>query len=269
MTLLKSALFYAEYGWPVLPVSPTKGPCCDHGVYSATVDESTIKQWWRETPDANIATVCKEWLVLDIDPRNGGDQTLLELLDKHGPIPTTWTARTGGGGVHYYFKHPAGLSDIPLGPLLDGIDIKGNGKHYVLVPPSRSKSGVYTWIKSPRGPLAQCPKWLFDLIVELKTVRVSEPVELPRDSVCNVLDRAVRYADKLDLAISGSGGQSALWSAALKVARGFALSESDAVAALSSWNMRCSPPWSEGDLRRAVRRALTVAKTPALGSLLT
>jgi hypothetical protein len=45
-----------------------------------------------------------ECCVLDVDPRHGGDITLALLEQKHGPLPVTWTAKTGGGGAHYFFR---------------------------------------------------------------------------------------------------------------------------------------------------------------------
>lgn len=42
-------------------------------------------------------------VVLDIDPRHGGDDSLADLQSEHGALPLTVTALTGGGGQHHYF----------------------------------------------------------------------------------------------------------------------------------------------------------------------
>jgi hypothetical protein len=39
-------------------------------------------------------------LVLDVDPRNGGDEALRAVQTEHAILPTTLTSRTGGGGNH-------------------------------------------------------------------------------------------------------------------------------------------------------------------------
>lgn len=269
--MMRAALQYGAHGWPVLPVSPGKGPRCDHGVHSATTDERQIRRWWASNPDANVAVSCRRGMfwVLDIDPRNGGDETLANWLEEHGPLPRTWTARTGGGGVHYYFAHEERFEAIPLGHLAEGIDVKGDSRHYVLVPPSRSKSGAYRWLVSPREPLASAPRWLVDLVVKLKTPPPEEPVSrVTTVAAADKVKRARKYAQHLEPAISGQGGQRALWIAACKIARGFDLDEGEAVAVLcDEWNDSCEPAWSRDDIRRTVKRALELSTMPA-GKLL-
>jgi hypothetical protein len=69
----------------------------------ATTDEATIREWWRMWPASNvgIATGRAFGMVLDVDPRNGGLDALAALEEKHGKLPETLTADTGGDGVHY------------------------------------------------------------------------------------------------------------------------------------------------------------------------
>src|SRR5258707_9686763 len=92
---LNRALDYASRGWPVLPLysveggrctcgdvncrSPGKHPRTQHGVKDASAHSSQIGLWWRWWPSSNvgIATgVASGLLVLDIDPRNGGEASL-------------------------------------------------------------------------------------------------------------------------------------------------------------------------------------------------
>jgi hypothetical protein len=68
-------------------------------------------------------------LALDIDPRNGGSDTLAVWERTHGSIPFTLEAVTGGGGRHFLFQYPAGR--IKSGPLAAGIDLKGEGGYIV------------------------------------------------------------------------------------------------------------------------------------------
>jgi hypothetical protein len=267
--MIDHALTYARRGWAVFPVAPGKAPLCAHGVHSATTEHGQISAWWQRHPDANVAVRCSLFWVLDIDPRNGGDETLLEWLDIHGPLPHTWTARTGGGGVHYYFVHDTRLDELPLGPLARGIDIKGGGRHYVLVPPSVSKSGAYRWLVPPSHVLAPAPEWLLRLVVRTKRPKIAEAAPFsPSSSEDRRFERAIRYARQLDPAVSGQGGQQALWRAAVKLTRGFDLSPSEAYAILArEWNLQCSPPWSAPDLHRAVHRARDLGRMP-IGALL-
>jgi len=75
--------------------------------------------------------------------------------------PGTLTATTGGGGKHYYFKHPG--VEVPCAVrFMSGVDCRGDAG-YVVVPPSLHKSGRrYRWENSkiavvdiPAGLLTQ------------------------------------------------------------------------------------------------------------------
>lgn len=268
--MLTAALKYAGHGWPVFAIDPTdKVPIVEHGVYSATTDERQIRSWWSWKPEANIAVRCSEFFVVDVDPLSGGDETLQRWIDLHGPMPRTWTARTGSGGVHYYFRHNVALEALPLGRLHKGagIDIKGNGKHYVLVPPSQTKRGPYRWIISPREPLAAAPRWLIHLIVRCKTVKAPEPVRV--SSWCSSdlkVRRAKGFAALQSPAISGSHGSTQTFKVCMNVARGFQLTEDEALEALADWNRRCEPPWSEDELRRKIQQALDHGQKVPMGA---
>lgn len=78
----------------------------------------------------------------------------------------------------------------------------------------------------------------------------------------SVIERARRYLDRMPLAISGSGGHSAFWSACLAMVRGFALDEADAFELLREYSDRCSPPWSEREIEHKIKQAGERANVP-------
>lgn len=88
--MLQAALELAEAGWAVFPVDRfTKSPLVAHGVYAATTDEAQLRAWWATYPDANPAVaVPPNCVVLDVDPRKGGDAQLARLEREHGAVPT-------------------------------------------------------------------------------------------------------------------------------------------------------------------------------------
>ena len=149
MDMMTHALKYADRGWPVLPLRG-KVPRVDGGYKAATTDPEQIKEWWTRWPDADIGIrtgIESGLVVLDVDPRNGGDESLAALIEEHGGLPPTPEVATGGGGSHYYLAYPEGL-DEPLKKkvLSPGLDLLADGA-YVVAPPSTHKSGgTYRWV---------------------------------------------------------------------------------------------------------------------------
>jgi hypothetical protein len=136
-----------------------KHPRVSGGFKSATTDEAQIKSWWEKWPTANIGIATgavSDRFVLDEDPRHGGDESLRRLEAEHGPLPRTLTARTGGGGRHFYFSG-AGYPST-TGRIARGLDVKCEGG-YIAAPPSTHESGrAYEWIDE--SPVAPLPDWL-------------------------------------------------------------------------------------------------------------
>ena len=71
------------------------------------------------------------------------------------------------------------------------------------------------------------------------------------------LERASAYLSRVDVAVSGQGGDYATFGAAQALVRGFSLSVEEALPLLVEWNKDCKPPWSEADLRAKLRSAST------------
>lgn len=74
------------------------------------------------------------------------------------------------------------------------------------------------------------------------------------------LSRCLAYLDKLPPAQSGSGGHSATFRAACECVR-FGLTDGEAWEALSWYNdNRCSPKWTQSELRHKLNEAQKIAK---------
>lgn len=176
-------IYYASRGWAVLPLhwvtteqccscgkgncsSPGKHPLTEHGLLDATVNPERLREWRQRWPHANIGIRTGResgLVVLDMDPRNGGEEAL-----KRYNVPETLCIRTGSGGRPFYFRYPEGHT-IPSGngKLGSGLDIKGDGR-YVVAVPSNHVQGMYRW--DPVGPsrehdvpIADCPPWILAL----------------------------------------------------------------------------------------------------------
>lgn len=185
--MLQSTLKLAAKNMPIFPVhgivdgrcscqrsncsSPGKHPIPYNGLKSATSNHAQVRQWWTQNPSANIGLVTGKvsgLVVVDIDPRNGGDESFFDLEKQYGPFPRTKEVLTGGGGQHLYFRYPSVGMACKSGKtgLFRGIDIKGDGG-YVLVPPSLHVSGKhYEWeVASYEQELAELPEWFLNLLL--------------------------------------------------------------------------------------------------------
>ncbi len=92
--------------------STGKHPIFSGWQLKATTDKNIITNWWNQYPHANIGIPTGErsgWLVLNIDTKYDGNQTLKSLEKLHGQLPDTVIAITGSGGEHRIFKYPKGL----------------------------------------------------------------------------------------------------------------------------------------------------------------
>lgn len=177
LTPLDSALDLATHGFYVLPVSRAeKRPLIAGWNHTAaTTDPAAITRLWGEQfPDANVGVSCgpSDLVVVDVDPRHGGQDTLGSLFLQHGDAWTrTVTARTGGGGTHYYFrahgKRYADTVGAPACGIGSGIDSRAAGG-FVVAPHSLHATGNrYTWDPG-YGPadhlILSLPPWLGTLL---------------------------------------------------------------------------------------------------------
>lgn len=205
-TPYEAALSYASRGWLVLPMHSItedgrcscgaltdyfdfgnlpkhamgKHPYTEHGHKDASKSHAQIHLWWRMYPDANVAIrTGKEsgLIVLDLDAKNDGYRSLTWLLNEHGPLPRTPVVQSGGGGKHYYFKHP-GFEIRGRRDMRPGIDVMADGGK-IVAPPSRHKSGnSYHWdieLNPDTVPLAPLPRWLLYMIKTPNAVQKRRP----------------------------------------------------------------------------------------------
>src|SRR5262249_6367249 len=123
-----------------------------------------LKDWWTHFQNANIGIATGKlsgFIVLDIDPRHGGEDSLEQLEQQYGKLPDTVIARTRGGGKHILFTHPGGNIKNSASNLGPGLDIRGDGG-YIVVPNSLHASGnSYEWV-TEEMELAQLPQWLLE-----------------------------------------------------------------------------------------------------------
>ena len=188
--VLQMALKYAEIGIPVMPLhgingdgscTCKKGSSCSskgkHPIFNgwqelATTNHDTITKWWCKYPDANIGIPTGErsgWLVLDVDTKYQGDESLELLQMLYEDLPPTVTALTGSGGRHLIFKYPKGVHIPNKVSFKQGLDTRSNGGLIVATPSLHVSGNTYSWLEgySPfDSELAEVPEWLLEVICE-------------------------------------------------------------------------------------------------------
>jgi Bifunctional DNA primase/polymerase, N-terminal len=150
------------------PQRDCKGGCGrhGHGLYDATDDVLTVTDWWSGPyQGCNIgARIPESMLMIDIDPRHGGDQSWADLTAQYGPFTDCLTTNSGrgDGGRHLYVRRPPGrLTARRLGP---GVDLK-TSSGYAVMPPSIHPDTGKPYVRVD-GPVPAPPEWFMDLVTE-------------------------------------------------------------------------------------------------------
>ncbi len=186
MDFLSAAFDLTRWGWLVFPLAAgEKIPAGGHGVLDASDDEEKLGAWSRRYPRANIGVACGRVsgiCVVDLDPRNGSDESIANLAKRKQTFPPTVSVRTANGGYHLYYAFEPDLKNSKS-VLAKGIDFKTCGG-YVVAPPSVLKGGLsYSWTNSPLGgSLPRMPRWAVEALKpKPKPVLVHNRDAAPKD----------------------------------------------------------------------------------------
>lgn len=166
--LRDAALAYAAAGWRVHPLyEGAKRGRLPEWQKVATSDVAQVERWWGQWPYANIGILCGEGLVVfDVDLHGDADgfETVAYLARQGFHLPEGPIAESAGGGAHHWLRVSQRVGK--KGSFLPGVDLLGEATS-VVVPPSRTPTGRYTWITPPPGRLADlppAPSWLLAVL---------------------------------------------------------------------------------------------------------
>jgi len=221
------AIECVERGWSLVPLNG-KVP--------------TEKEWTKLPPTSKdqaleIATkgnfgirtgVISNLVVIDIDPKNGGFESLEQLPRCFHDVPYV---HTGSGGLHYYFQYPKqGTLRNSSGKLGPGIDVRADGGQVVAPSSLHPETQVpYAWGSQPYRELPEFPDELYSLLTTTPSVEYNEGESIPEGQ-----------RDTFLTSIAGS-------------MRRRGMSEEAIYAALTVENQRCAPPKASSDLRRIAK----------------
>jgi putative DNA primase/helicase len=254
LRLKERAVQYAQKGFAVVPMhtvkngkcscskgakcpSPGKHPWNSNGVNGASTSKAQIRKWWNDHPEANVGLACgskSNVLALDVDPRNGGNETLDNMIWRLGSLNSTAISNTGGGGTHYFFELPEfqirkDSGGKVFGP---GVDVTSDGA-IIVVPPSVHASGkTYRWREGAsllnNSPARLPKKWR-------EFIKMQQSSHQPKLTESEVIVTGARN-DTLT-GIAGKLHNAGIGPEAL-------------LAALMSENKRCQPPLDEDEVAK-------------------
>lgn len=285
---------YLKLGWKLVPLhharedgSCTCEPRPDGKPCHSTGKHPRVKDWPSRALDSvgAVAEAQSRWpgcnlgiatggtsgiVVVDIDPKNGGDVSLKRFMADHGRLPATAMQRTPSGGWHLVFRAPAHpVSNAPLGREYPGIDIRGDGGQIVAAP-SRTPSGVYSWLRSPMdAPLAELPA---SVLERLQRGPARPAASMPAQDTGRgyfppappaVLEAARAALERHGPAIDGQAGGLHTVQAGAILTHDFALTDEESWPLIEEWNETCVPPWEPDELReQALVKGRKYGKNP-------
>lgn len=172
-----AAVLWARSGWQVFPIVPRgktpyhEGDFCgrddEHscGFHCATSDLDQITAWWGEHPDSNIGLSAPDAFVIDEDRVSA-----LREAGLHLPVCPWQITGRADGGKHYFLTTPGKWAGHAPGARvrnrLDGVEVKGFNKGYVIAAPSVHATGrLYTLQKG--GHIPECPAVVANALTEI------------------------------------------------------------------------------------------------------
>jgi hypothetical protein len=217
-----------------------------NGVKDATTDPEQIQRWWTAAPLANIGIAMGGRLRLlgvDVDPRSGGDASLSDLTEAHGPEwLETFTVRTGSLGYHFLYRLPESV-EVHRGKLAPGIDLKAEGGYLVAAPSMHASGRRYDVEKS--AYVATAPAWLLEEIIR--------PPSQPSARVINFQDKRPQLGTTGEVFCEGERNAGLFAVGIGRWRHGWAADVAELHAQLLEVNAaRCSPPLDDAEVAKMV-----------------
>jgi hypothetical protein len=248
--MLETALHLHRQGLRLVPLAGKRAIVKDWP--NLRLDESAVRSWSRQGVNWGVITG-EPLAVLDTDTEAA------EAWVKANGIDSPVVVRTGGRGMHRYFRCPEGTEVHSRSAMhkIDGLDVKGWRSYIVAagsVHPETRRRYAYLpgkeLIDVQRLPFFD-PAWAEEKIP--RPCAAACPGNGTRPSHSRIRD--VRAYIRAIPSIQGQGGDKACFTVAcLLVEAG--LDFVSTLAELEAWNQVAAfPPWRREDLERKVRYA--------------
>lgn len=245
--LMAAARNLARRGFSVFPLRVNdKRPAIENWQNLATTDLSQIDKWWTDSPQANIGVTTGPLLVVDVDPRNGGSESLAALLLTE-EFTKTATSRTQGGGAHIIYALPE--HTVVRGganKLGKGVDIKSFGG-YIVAPGSAIDGRPYAWAND--FDIAIAPEWLVARCKAPRARDANAGVRIMEEDQAGI-ELAQAWLAKHAPTASEGGRDDTAYKVAAKL-YDYGISLETCHDMLAEWAFNCTyPPMSHEDIER-------------------
>lgn len=173
---------YLEHGWDLIPLhKPDAVTLLKDGKERKDGKRPLHKNWTVRSYGARrVARVCAEQrrnigvrlradqLVIDVDPRNGGELGFKRLCRDVGLNPDAWPrVQTGSGGSHFYMTKPADVAVVDSLEEYPGVEFKSKGRQVVAahsIHPDTRREYEWDFLHPPLAEATAAPDALLDLI---------------------------------------------------------------------------------------------------------
>jgi uncharacterized protein DUF3987/bifunctional DNA primase/polymerase-like protein/primase-like protein len=252
-TRLEAAREAVRRGFYVFPLaSNSKTPALEGDWHEhATQDDVKLVEWFGGRSGFNIAGRTDHLLVVDVDPKKGGDIGL-QYLSLAGEMPETGGTTTHSGGFHLMYALPP---DVRVGNSTEkiavGVDVK-SADGYVVLPGSTISGKAYKWTND-RAPVP-APEWLIEECGRADDRPPNAGKRLVEEDDW-ARDRSWKYLVE-EAAESSEGSRNADCVRHANRCFDFALDIDSCIAYMLEWNNgKCFPPLESDEIERTVRSA--------------
>lgn len=215
--------------------------------------EELIRQWFRQR--CNIAIICTGLVLFDVDDPEKEKLVVSECGE------TSHKLKTPRGGVHLGYRRRKGVA-VGNSVKIKGepIDIRTDGG-LEMIPNSETEHGRYEWLGAGLRPFLELPLakvgWTRERTRKRTRSALSEPGVLPEGQ------GSIRFPEQYCLqirSVQGRNGSRGLVRVVCVMRDAGRTPQQTLDYALTVWNPACAdPPWSEDEIRHAIRRHYGIA----------
>ena len=245
--LFHFAAEYRDRGFSVVPVRG-KVPAIEWKEFQGRrASEDELSTWFGEqtSEKLNVGIVTgavSDLVVVDADSQDAID--VWEAMRR----PTPLAVETGGGGMHFYYRHPGQntLVKNQTGCCGERLDVRGDGG-LVVAPPSvhPRTNRAYRWV-TPIEQISLDSVPTYDSTwLSSTAMPIPQPFHSP--SPTSKILRVRKYISHI-VAVSGEGGHNSTYRATCRL-KDAGLTPEEALYELELWSKtNAFPPWSTKEL---------------------